>query len=496
MAASSNQKAMLVGISDYPSPIDSLPAVSNDLREMAKLLSSKDGNFTRSSVSVLNDDTATRTAILDKLNETLLNVAIKDTVFIYFAGHGTVFEDKYYFIPFDYDLANINDSCVPLTSIKSLFDQSPSKRVFLWMDFCHSGGILARGAQNDPASVIKRTLKVTNGEGKIIVSACTSSQSAYESPTLGHGFFTHALLNGLKGDAISSHGEVTAASLYDYIDHQISDPRQQPVFSGEMTGRIVLMHYSNQGGQQKRLSEKKTKAASSQKKAKGTWIMLGDDFFVADRVRNNSDGNILVELTTNTGEEQARISALRPGQYSRKQERDFAVNNEAYEIQVDDITCEHVGSKQKWSLTLSPTNKQSNLPTEMTINGIGPDEIARRRAERILLNTKPAQRERGFGGEDLVEGFLMGAIENKRFSESVINSIYKKHGHDPSWKDKARLKAVFALLKSGTVEHVIELTLRKLKNEKVKIAFKGQRSNIYSNKEPIFIEINGVCDLA
>src|SRR5208282_3736109 len=107
---------------------------------------------------------------------------------------------------------------VPLKKIKEAFDASPSQRAFLWLDFCHSGGIVPRdlGGAPDDREVISRALEVVQGQGKLIVAACTPSQLAWESSTVGHGLFTAALLKGLKGDA-STKGEVTVNSLYDYI---------------------------------------------------------------------------------------------------------------------------------------------------------------------------------------------------------------------------------------------------------------------------------------
>jgi hypothetical protein len=47
----------------------------------------------------------------------------------------------------------------------------------------------------------------------------------------------------LKGGA-SKDGEVTVSSLYDYIDRQMGTDRQRPTMFGQMTGRVVLMHYA------------------------------------------------------------------------------------------------------------------------------------------------------------------------------------------------------------------------------------------------------------
>ena len=69
---------------------------------------------------------------------------------------------------------------VPLKKIKEAFDASPSQRAFLWLDFCHSGGIIPRdlGAEPDDREVISRALEVVQGQGKLIIAACTPSQKA------------------------------------------------------------------------------------------------------------------------------------------------------------------------------------------------------------------------------------------------------------------------------------------------------------------------------
>jgi hypothetical protein len=62
MSSAPNNKAVVVGVSDYPAPIKKLPAVAADVREMAKILQSKDGSFPSGTV-VLADRQATKTEI-------------------------------------------------------------------------------------------------------------------------------------------------------------------------------------------------------------------------------------------------------------------------------------------------------------------------------------------------------------------------------------------------------------------------------------------------
>ena len=498
--AGARQRAIVVGVSKYAPPVSPLPAVANDVKEMAKLLSSKHGAFSKETVNVLTDKLATKSAVIAGLTDTLIHAKADDTVFAYLAGHGTVIGSDYYFLPFDTDVDDVKNSCVPLATIKDLFDKSKSRRVFLWLDFCHSGGILSREIISaDPIASIKRTLTVTQGQGKVIVAACTSSQSSFESSAIGHGLFTDALLRGLKGEAKSAQDEVTASSLYDFIDHQIVRPDQQPVFFGEMTGRIVLMHYASRvsNSAEPKTPTKAVTEMPSGSRIKGTWIMLGKNFFVAQRVRNQADGKISVELIPRSGEEESQIADLRPGQYRNGREIGLAFNNEAYEVIVENIVSEYVGSHHKWTLTLTPQEKRSGVMTEMTFNGVGPDEIAAQRAGRILINNPaPKKRSRGFSDDSFIEGAITGPSGKHQIDDCVVQNVYKMHGNSPSWKEMARLKAVYLLKMTNTVEHVIDLRIGVVRGNKVKITFKGRRPRRYINEEATILALEGVCDLS
>jgi hypothetical protein len=60
------------------------------------------------------------------------------------AGHGAAVKDEYFFVAHDSNPDRLPATSVPLRRIKVAFDGSPSQRAFLWLDFCHSAGILAR----------------------------------------------------------------------------------------------------------------------------------------------------------------------------------------------------------------------------------------------------------------------------------------------------------------------------------------------------------------
>jgi uncharacterized caspase-like protein len=163
--AAGGQRALVVGVSEYPSPQDRLPAVAADVREMARVLSSKHGVFPANGVTMLADKQATRDKVLTALRSAFGGPAA-ETVFVYLAGHGVEIGGRYYYVAYD---TTDEATAVPLTQIKSLFDETKSRRAFLWLDFCHSGGILARGGHGD-MDAIRRSIGVVSGHGKVIVA--------------------------------------------------------------------------------------------------------------------------------------------------------------------------------------------------------------------------------------------------------------------------------------------------------------------------------------
>ena len=147
------------------------------------MLGSDKGQFPAQNVLRLTDAEATSEKVIEAIESTFAKVQPDDAVFAYMAGHGAVVGGEYYFVAHNTNAQDIPSSGVPLKRIKEAFDASPSQRAFLWLDFCHSGGIIPRDleAGTDDLEVISRALEVVQGQGKLIIAACTPEQKAYES---------------------------------------------------------------------------------------------------------------------------------------------------------------------------------------------------------------------------------------------------------------------------------------------------------------------------
>jgi uncharacterized caspase-like protein len=502
MPATKNpNKALVVGISKYAPQCNDLPAVAADVREISKLLESPKGAFSKVGVEVLTDGKATRASILAAATAAFAKSADDQTSFVYLAGHGHVEGGQYYFIASDSVIGQLAKTGVPLKEIKAMFDACQSENVFLWLDCCHSGGVLRarKGAASADKEVMARELKVVRGKGRVIIAACGEDQSAMEDSRVGHGLFTHALLQGLRGKA-EYLGEVTATSLFDYIDHQLNNPDQRPSLYCESYGRIVLMHNPKAVAKPVRAtvgtSPAMAKGGGTKVGNSGNWVMVGDQFFNAKKVEHRPDGNIVVEVTTKDAEGDAAVRRLKPGQYVGPTVP-YAHRNDACDAVVKNVSSESTSAGHTWKVELHPSEPNNHYHEigsyQENNRTYTADDISRMRARFILLDEKPAVvRAGGYGDYSLVRSTVT------QVDEIALSPIPKTFKSSPSqtWRERARLAAIYSLKMAGVVEDVLDLSIGTVRSGKVAVKFRGRCRRRASNVEPVEIEVSGECKVA
>lgn len=238
----------------------------------------------------------------------------------------------------------------------------------------------------------------------------------------------------------------------------------------------------------------KSKTTVSAKET-GTWIMLGDHFFLAQSVRHHSDNKFEIVVAPRNGDEEAELAALRPNGYGGTHSVAFAANNDACIVRVEQVSTETKDGGHRYTLSLTDTVTNVGNPLgEMSINGVDADEIARRRATWILLDGPPQIDRRAFSNDSLINSAIQGSGEYA-VKDCVIRSIFKRFGGSPEWKEFARLKCTFVLKATGTVQHVLELDIGAVRSQKVAISFRGRRAKRYSNMDAVTIEVKGNCTL-
>lgn len=254
-----NAYALIIGISKYKdSRVPKLNYTRADAEGIFKLLiDPKRVGLMQDKIKVLLDDEATLFNIKNAISDWLFKNANKDsTVFIYFAGHGGVEEDRLgiekdklakYMLPFDSVFDNLFASALSNRDFNEILLSIRSKKLVIFMDCCYSGGVSERKARDvkiteDPYQ------KLGEGEGRLVIAASQPDQRSYEDANLGHGVFTHHLIDALSGAADSNNdGRVTVMETYNYLSEHIPKTAkrlaggiQEPILRGDLKSDFVL----------------------------------------------------------------------------------------------------------------------------------------------------------------------------------------------------------------------------------------------------------------
>ena len=163
--------------------------------------------------------------ILDEIEDFLAEAGPDDTTIIFVAGHGINIDEDYYFIPSDGRQREPDrwqrSSLVDWETIQRAVERARGRRLML-VDTCHAGN-----------SFNPRLEKDAEDARIIVFSATAANNTAAELPELGHGVFTHALLQGMKGGADPSGEGVRLLSLADFVDREVrrlTASRQAPEY--------------------------------------------------------------------------------------------------------------------------------------------------------------------------------------------------------------------------------------------------------------------------
>jgi hypothetical protein len=140
--------------------------------------------------------------------------------------------------------------------LRSLVQSSPVVTRLLIVDACRSGALTrVKGMHDGPEFSINLT-EAVGAEGMAIISSSTAGESSQESDRLRASFFSHHLINALRGAADgNSDGRVTLSEAYAYTYEQTlrSSGRtlslQHPTYAYDLkgSGDLVLTSFSEHG---------------------------------------------------------------------------------------------------------------------------------------------------------------------------------------------------------------------------------------------------------
>ncbi|MFC2079044.1 PKD domain-containing protein [Candidatus Bipolaricaulota bacterium] len=263
--------ALLIGISDY-AEVDDLSYAHEDARSMAewlissgvpadqiRLLTDNNKTFDMADESVLESSIATLVNVREGLGWLRQRATRDDLVLIHFSGHGYQGADDNlderdgvdeFFVLHDTRAAAKDDTALRDDEFGRFLDRIESDHVLVFFDSCYSGGLSRSLTPGSRATgEVSDVFSDFNLEGRLVLSASSENQDAFESPELQHGVLTHFLLAGLNGAGdLNEDGHVTVWELFEYVRSEVPPfvesergEQQLPQLIGEGESRVVLV---------------------------------------------------------------------------------------------------------------------------------------------------------------------------------------------------------------------------------------------------------------
>jgi uncharacterized caspase-like protein len=247
--------AVVIGISQYKT-VRSLKYADKDALAFRDYLTRNVG-VTPNHMTVLTNEQATLFNLKRSLGTELKRKAgPKDTVIIYYAGHGAPEADasspdgdglEKYLIPYDADPQDLYSTALPMREVETIFHRLSAERVIFITDSCYSG---ATAGRTFSTAARRATLsdgfltRLSKGKGRVVLTASRAGEVSEERDDLGHGVFTYYLLEGLQGKAdVDGDGLITVDEAYSYLSThvpQATGQNQHPVKKGEVEGQLIL----------------------------------------------------------------------------------------------------------------------------------------------------------------------------------------------------------------------------------------------------------------
>ncbi|MBL8217058.1 MAG: caspase family protein [Bryobacterales bacterium] len=234
--------AILVAPSYLGSGLSHLRYTVADMLSLEQELTRQGYNVTR-----LGPSEATSASIRQSLTsmKQLFEDTNQGTLLFAFSGHG--FQAKgadgqpgrNYLVTTGANEKNLESEALSVPELQQLMVASGARRRVIFVDAC-------RNEPDAKSTDAKKTMeKFQAAEGTMIFLATSPGGYSYEDEELGHGIFTHFVLEALRGKA-SKDGYVTGYDMRDYLErtvlaHALKKQRIQKVFTtGEHSGDFLL----------------------------------------------------------------------------------------------------------------------------------------------------------------------------------------------------------------------------------------------------------------
>ncbi len=205
---------LAVGADKYAPAYPDLQFASVDAATLAdEFVRQEGGMYTRVYTRTLTNSEATKENVFSTL-KSFDAVGPQDVLLLFFSGHGVRERDakgrtRYYYLPSGVTRSTLRERGMAWDDFSQQIAGLDAGRVILLLDACHSGDV-SGGASNE------KVASSLSGDVGIVFTSSSGNEFSYEDRSWGHGAFTRALLDGLRGKA-----DFTGDKVVDWSELQL-----------------------------------------------------------------------------------------------------------------------------------------------------------------------------------------------------------------------------------------------------------------------------------
>ncbi len=230
----SKRWALVIGVDKYADPqISPLKGSDNDARLLADSLVRYAG-FPQDQVILLSTDQPverqpTRVNILRRLSNLSTTVPKDGLLLVSFAGHGMERSEQAFLLPSDAQISDqisfLEETAISINRVRERIKETGVAQVIVLLDACRNDPGGRADAPNPLTAAYTNAFNfdVRNREVQAFATlyATGIGQRAYEYTEKKQGYFTWAVVEGLKGAAADEKGEITLSQLVKYVQEAV-----------------------------------------------------------------------------------------------------------------------------------------------------------------------------------------------------------------------------------------------------------------------------------
>jgi len=217
--------ALIIGINDYYEFTEKdgdLNYCVSDAIEMKKALIKQ--GWKEFDITLLLDSQASKTNIIQNLNDIFSKASSSDFILVYYSGHGTVIPDTNgdendgedeAIVPWDFTYGDYSTLLLD-DELGEIFQECPTDKGAIIFDSCNSGGFINKSIRDK--GINPKTLTTgsknpgLNGDLDItsfpVLTASSQDEYSYEiGGEISHGVFTYFILEGMNHGYADSNGD-------------------------------------------------------------------------------------------------------------------------------------------------------------------------------------------------------------------------------------------------------------------------------------------------